>query len=186
MQCTPLTPRCPIRLLARWQFFWTGRRHAHGILICLLCVSTPMRSLAQSPDHEATALPRDVLSDQELDSITAAAARIDLDLSAFAQGPTAVTSTAGSVGTGRTTVLRITTDPQAPALAHMRLVGTSTADIVFAAGHAEAAGASDARCTANLTPNGNFAYLAQSKTVSNTATSAVCSCAAFGISLVSP
>ena len=38
-----------------------------------------------------------VLTDKQLDLVTAAGADIELDLSAFAQGPNATTSTAGTV-----------------------------------------------------------------------------------------
>ena len=125
---------------------------------------------------------RRLLDDRQMDSITAGAVRIDLELSSAAEGPTAVTSTKGSITTARSTVLRIAVDPSAPDPAGARVLGVSMAELVFAAGKADATGTSNVECSANPTAVGNAAYIAQSRTV--TAISATCSCSGFAIGLV--
>jgi hypothetical protein len=122
---------------------------------------------------------RKFLNDKELDSVTAGGVRIDLELSADAEGPTAVTSTQGSIRTTRTTVLLLAMDPSAPEPARARLLGVSAAELAFAAGKADAAGTIDVQCSAAPTGVGDAMYVAQSRTV--TAISATCSCSAFGI-----
>jgi hypothetical protein len=132
-----------------------------------------------------------VLTDRQLDSLTAAAATVRLDLSAFAQGPRAMTSTQGSAASGQTTVLPIAADPRAPAEAHWHPTGPPRPAIVFiAAGRASASGESSAQCSANIDLIGDFAYSLQ--TASQTSLppttaapmSVTCLCSAVAISLL--
>jgi len=124
-----------------------------------------------------------VLDDKELDTVTAGAASVDLELAASAVGPKAVTSTQGTITSARTTVLRIAIDPSVPSLAAVKVIGASTADLVLGAGAADAAGGTIAQCSAIPTALGDFAALAQSR--ATTPSSATCTCSAFAIGLVS-
>jgi hypothetical protein len=165
---------------------WLGsrlRKHLFYVLFVLLpaCLLTasPARSLeATKVLHSAK-----VLNDRQLDSVTAGAVSINLDLSASAEGPTAVTSTQGSIRNARTTVLLLGMNLAAPKSAQAQLIGMPTADLVFAIGKAGASGASDAGCSAVLSGVGNALYVAQSRT--STPISATCYCSAFAIGIVS-
>jgi hypothetical protein len=144
---------------------------------CLLFASG-----ARSLDRARVADARKLLDDRQMDSVTAGAVRIDLELSSAAEGPSAVTATQASISSARSTVLRIAWDPSAPEAARARLLGVSTADLVFGNGKASAAGISNVQCSANPTAVGDAAYIAQSTTT--TTVSATCSCSAFAIGLV--
>jgi hypothetical protein len=123
-----------------------------------------------------------LLDDRQMDSVTAGAVRIDLELSAAAEGPSAVTSTQGSITSAQSTVLRIAVDPSAPEPARARLLGLSMAELIFATGKADAAGTNNVACSANLAAVGDAIYIAQSRTA--TAVSATCSCSGFAVGLV--
>ena len=159
-------------------------RHVFGAFLTFLvlslfiagCVHTP--KLAKAPDA------RRILDDRQLDSVTAGAVSVDLELSASAAGPTAVTSARGSIMTARTTVLRISVDPSAPAPAAAQLLGASAADLAFGAGEAKATGATNAQCSAIPTATGDFTLLSQSRIA--TGVTATCSCSAFAIGIVAP
>ena len=138
-------------------------------LLCLLAAEA-----ANAVDRAA------VLNDAQLDSVTAGSASVDLELSASAEGATAITSTKGLITTGRATVLRIAIDPSAPEAP--RLLGSSAAEFVFGVGTADASGTKKVGCSAIATPVGDVTLLTQSSSV--TGTSATCSCSAFAISLV--
>jgi hypothetical protein len=118
----------------------------------------------------------------ELDHVTAGGVKVDLELSASAEGPAAVTSTQGSITTARATVLKIAVDPSAPAPARARLLGASAAELLFAMGKANAAGSSDVQCSAAANAVGDAAYMMQSRIA--TAISAVCSCSAFAVGII--
>jgi len=154
------------------------------LLIFLLTAGIPGVSLAQTLDRGKLVAAREVLNDEQLDSVTAASTGLNLDLSASALGPTATTATEGSARNARTTILLVAIDQQAPASGRVRLLGASPADLLFAAGRAEAKGASDAHCSASIDLVGSLAFFAQSNTTTTTAGSAICSCAGFGIGLV--
>jgi hypothetical protein len=139
-------------------------------------------SCAQSLDRVKITDARHLLDDRQMDSVTAGAVRIDLELSSTAEGPSAVTSTQGSITAARSTVLRIAVDPSAPEPARARLLGVSMAELVFANGKADAAGTSNVACSANPIAVGDAAYVAQSRTA--TAISATCSCSGFAVGLV--
>jgi hypothetical protein len=131
---------------------------------------------------DMTLKARKSLSDAQLDSVTAGTASMHIELFAAAEGPAAVTSTQGSIATAQSNVLRIAVDPSAPEPARARLLGVSTADLIFANGKADAAGASAPQCLATPTAVGDAAYVAQSRTA--TAISATCACAGFAIGIV--
>jgi hypothetical protein len=141
-------------------------------------------SIAQAAEPGKGGNAAIVLTDKQLDSVTAASANIDLDLSAFAEGPNAVTSTEGSVSNASGEILRAAIDPSAPDAGRARSLGMAAADFTFASGQASASGASSAECSAALTITGNYDFLIGTSARSVTPTSAICSCAAFGISLV--
>jgi hypothetical protein len=124
------------------------------------------------------------LGDGQLDGVTAAQIHMDLELSATAHGPTVMTSTQGSVTTGRTSAVRVAIDPTAPPEARARLLGTTQVDVGIAAGQAQAAGAADATCSANTNVSGaDYTYITRSQTF--TAMTANCSCTALAIGFLS-
>jgi hypothetical protein len=141
----------------------------------------PERALAQTGAAKVGAA-RKFLNDNQLDSVTAGGTSIDIELSAAAEGPTAVASTQGSITTALTSVLRIAMDLSAPEPARARLQGVSTAEVVFANGKAGAVGTSNVQCSAIPTAVGDAAYVAQARTA--TAISATCSCSGFAIGIV--
>lgn len=116
----------------------------------------------------------------QLDGVTAAQIHMDLELSATAQGPTAMTSTQGSVLIGHTRAARVALDPSAPLQARARLLGESDVEVGIAAGKAEAAGANDATCAADAGVSGaDYTFISKSQTF--TALTATCSCTALAI-----
>jgi hypothetical protein len=121
------------------------------------------------------------LDDEQLDQVTAAGeVRIDVELSANATGPSAITSTQGSVAVGRTTASRVEIDPAAPEQARVRLLGQVEVDVGIAYGKAQAAGSQDATCSAVSTISGaDYTVTAQSQTF--TAISATCTCTAMAV-----
>lgn len=121
-----------------------------------------------------------VLSQPELDAVTSAGLTMDLELSANATGPTAMTSTQGTVTIGRTTALRVAIDPGAPPPAQARLLGAFDAAVGIAVGKANASGANDAQCSANVATSGaDYTSIVQSQNF--TAMAASCSCAAVAV-----
>ncbi len=139
--------------------------------------------LALTPGRVDAADGPKVLTAPELDAVTSAGLRMDLELTANATGQTAMTSTQGSVTIGRTTVLRVEIDPSAPAPAQARLIGAFDADFGIAVGKADARGASDAQCSANVATSGaDYSTIVQSKDF--TAMSATCACTAVAIGIL--
>ena len=159
---------------SRKSYFWP--------LFILLPACFLISNCAQSLHPAKVADLHRFLNDRELDSVTAGGVGIDLELSAGAEGTTAVTSTQGSITTARSSVLRIAVDPSAPEPARARLLGVAAVELVFANGKANAAGTSNAQCSAASAAFGDAIYVAQSKTV--TGTTATCSCSGFGIGIV--
>jgi hypothetical protein len=123
------------------------------------------------------------LDSDQMDGITAAKLQMNLDLSANALGPTATTSTQGSVLIGRTTAVRVEFDPSAPPEARARLLGQSEVEVGIATGVAQASGASNATCTAKPSMSGaDYALIDQVQTM--TAISATCACTAVGVAIL--
>lgn len=127
-----------------------------------------------------------LLSDRQLDAVTAGTATVNLDLSASAQGQAATAATTGAIRAADTTILLIELRKTASGVTVPRLLGPSPAGIVLAAGDATASGSEAAQCSAGVEPSGDFAFLIQAaaKTVNPGPPIAVnCACAAFGITL---
>ena len=118
-----------------------------------------------------------ILTEPELDAVNAGLLQIDLNLSASADGPSAVTSTQGSVAVGNTTIAHIVIDPSAPAPAQAHLLGLSQAEVGIAHGTADATG-SNATCAATVNVEGGDSV--QTLQTSNiTELSATCACTTF-------
>ena len=152
------------------------------LVVGLGCVPPAAAANAAPLAAPISAHPRTVLDDKALDLVIAGAARADLDLSAAADGPTAVVSTQGSITAARGTVLRIAIDPEAPGPAQAKLLSQSVADFVLANGKAEASGTDNAQCSASLAVIGDVTYVTQSRMT--TPTSATCLCSGFAIGFV--
>ena len=118
----------------------------------------------------------------QLDLVTAGAGSVTLDLAASALGASAVSLTAGSVQTTRTTILRISLDSRTPA----HLLGVEAVDLILAAGRAQAVGDSNAQCMAKIATAIDLVFMIRSSVAVVTPTSATCSCAAFAIAPVGP
>jgi len=119
-----------------------------------------------------------ILTEPQLDAVNAGLLQIDLNLSASADGPNAVTSTQGQVAVGATTIARVAIDPSAPAPAQARLLGLSQAEVGIAHGTADATGGSNADCAANVSvEGGDSVQTLQTSTI--TELSATCACTAF-------
>ena len=119
-----------------------------------------------------------ILTEPQLDAVNAGLLQIDLNLSASADGPNAVTSTQGQVAVGATTIARVAIDPSAPAPAQARLLGLSQAEVGIAHGTADATGGSNADCAANVSvEGGDSVQTLQTSTITELA--ATCACTAF-------
>lgn len=133
-----------------------------------------------APPGPPTAAPTP-LRDVALDAVTAGAVTMNLELSANADGPSAMTSTTGSVNIGRATALRVA--PADAAGTPARLLATMDVDVGVAIGKAQASGANDATCAANTAISGaDYSYIAQSQNF--TALAATCACTAMAVGFV--
>ena len=124
-----------------------------------------------------------VLTEPELDAVNAGLLQIELDLSASADGPNAVTSTQGAIAVADTTVVRISIDPSAPPPAQAHLLGVSQAEIGIAHGTADASGGNNPKCAANVNvEGGDSVQTTQTSTI--TVMAATCACSAFVVDLL--
>jgi hypothetical protein len=124
------------------------------------------------------------LSDRQLDRVTAAGPTLSLDLSASAQGLNAIASTAGTIQSANTTIMQVDLSPGAPA----RLLSTTQATVIIAAGQATASGTDGAQCSANIQTTGTFSFLRVVSETTNLPPSApglpyvvTCACGALAI-----
>ena len=143
--------------------------------ICLLAVCFQI-------DSATLTNARTILTDNELDSVTAGGAHIDLELSSMATGSAALTSAQGSIASVLSSVLHLEWDESKPETARARLLGVASAELIFANGKAVADGGSNAQCSAVPLVAGDGAYAAQS--AHTTPISATCSCAGFAVGLI--
>jgi hypothetical protein len=125
----------------------------------------------------------ELLTDDQMDEVTAGRVTMDVELSANANGPSVITSTQGSVTVGQTTGLRIAVDDTAPPEARARLLGSANLEVGIAAGKADASGARDATCAADVGVSGaDVTYIKQSHDF--TAVTATCSCTALAVGIL--
>lgn len=158
----------------------TGLRKVRRIC----CVVLVAWGCASTPGWAAAGAGLLTLDPEQMDGVTAGRLRMDLELSAMAQGPSAMTSTQGSVTIGQTTASRVAIDPSAPMQARARLLGQSAVQVGIAAGKAQASGAKDATCSVTPAITGSdYTILRQSQTF--TALTATCSCTALAIGFLS-
>jgi hypothetical protein len=134
-------------------------------------------------EHRTMAMLPTVLDDSQLDSVSAAGGSVSLDLSASAQGVGAISSTAGSIQTARSTILRIAFEG---GVAGARLLRVDPVDYILAAGQASAIGSSNAQCSATLATVIDLVFIIRLAAATVTSTSATCACAAFAIAPVGP
>jgi hypothetical protein len=128
-----------------------------------------------------------VLSDRQLDHVTAGAAGLQVDLAAVAQGSAATAYTTGTVRSVDTSIQLVQVSTKVPG--DMALIGNVPATLFFANGGAAAAGSTSADCSGSIETSGSFAYLIEASARLQTSGSAGfpiavnCNCAAFGIAL---
>jgi hypothetical protein len=144
-----------------------------GSLIAIICVQ------AASP-----ARAYEVLTDDQMDDVTAGKMTMDLELSANADGASVMTSTQGTVQIGQTKAVRIEVNDAAPPQASARLLGSVNVEVGIAAGKAQASGGPDATCAANTGFAGaDYTYINRSQNF--TAVAATCSCTALAVGIQS-
>lgn len=128
-----------------------------------------------------------VLSDRQMDFVTAGAASLRLDLTAMAEGPPATAFTVGKVRSADTTIPLVRVSPGA--VRYVTLVRTIPVTLFFAAGQATAAGTLNEDCSGGIETTGSFAYLTEASVRTQTPgvagfpTTVNCNCAAFGIAV---
>jgi hypothetical protein len=159
-----------------------------GKFIRLAFVSVSLASAAGLPGTAASA--PFVLSDRQMDGVTAGTATLRLDLSAMAEGSTATTYTAGTVRSADTSILLVQVSPRSHGRPRdIEFKGRVPATVVLAAGQATATGSAGADCSGHIETSGNIAYLAEASLRTRTSASggfpiaANCACAAIAITL---
>jgi hypothetical protein len=125
-----------------------------------------------------------ILASWQLDRITALGTSVEVEAAAEAQGPTAITSTEGSIRVGQASILRIVYDPRRPAPARAKLLGIASVQLYFAQGRASATGATDPHVSVNIRLSGSFAFAHQVSETTATQGSLTQATAAFAIALV--
>ena len=143
------------------------------ILAAMLAASTAHAGPRQSPAPM-------ILSESEMDRVTAGGLGLRVDLASAARGPAAFAAVAGETRIGRATVLDVVLDPAAPPAARARLTGTEAVEIGLGSGRASAAG-DDAHCTASIAAVGDIAFLHSLSSAAATPSSAPCLCSVFAI-----
>jgi hypothetical protein len=121
-----------------------------------------------------------ILSESEMDRVTAGGLALHVDLASVASGPAAVASVAGETRIGRATMLDVVFDPAAPPAARARLTGTEAVEIGLGSGRASAAG-EDAHCTASIAAIGDIAFLHSLASAVAAPNAATCLCSVFAI-----
>lgn len=141
-------------------------------------------SLALATEKPAVSIGPTRLSDRQLDRITAGGSTLSLDLSASAQGLNAFASTAGTIQSANTTIMQVDLSPGAPA----RVLSTTQAAVIIAAGQAIASGTDGAQCSANIQTTGTYSFLKVVSETTNLPPSApglpyvvTCACGALAI-----
>jgi hypothetical protein len=132
--------------------FWPKRFVQLALTTALWFV---LGGIALATEKPAVSIGPTRLSDRQLDHITAGATTFGLDLSASAQGLNASASTAGTIQSGNATIMQVDLSPGAPA----RLVSTTQATIIIAAGEATASGTDGAQCSATIQASGTYSFL---------------------------
>jgi len=130
-------------VLTRWKFPRDrfGDYFLRAVLITALAGLTCIASEGPARCAEKAKAGLLELTDQQLDRVSAGGTNlsVNLSLSATAQGPTATTSTQGSLLSAPTTVLLVNIDPQ-PGAGQISLQAVQPMDVTFASGQATAAG----------------------------------------------
>ena len=177
-------------VLTRWKFPRDrfGDYFLRAVLITALAGLTCIASEGPARCAEKAKAGLLELTDQQLDRVSAGGTNlsVNLSLSATAQGPTATTSTQGSLLSAPTTVLLVNIDPQ-PGAGQISLQAVQPMDVTFASGQATAAGGTNRGCSASIDviDASNIAFLTQTNSATVTPTSVTCSCAAFMLSRIS-
>jgi hypothetical protein len=144
---------------------------------------TPQILAALLAASAAQAGPRQIpapmlLTDSEMDRVTAGGLALHVDLASAARGPAAFAAVAGETHIGRATMLDVVLDPAAPPAARARLTGIEAVEIGLGSGRASATG-DDAHCTASVAALGDIAFLHSLLSAAVTPSSATCLCSVF-------
>lgn len=152
---------------------------ARGGCLALPILATALAaSIAQAGPRQSPA-PM-ILSESEMDRVTAGGLALYVDLASVASGPAAVASVAGETRIGRATMLDVVFDPTAPPAARARLTGTESVEIGLGSGRASATG-DDAHCTASVAAIGDIAFLHSLASAVAAPNAATCLCSVFAI-----
>lgn len=119
-----------------------------------------------------------VLSDRQMDVITAGSSTLLINLTANASGPSAGTQTVGEEHTQDARIMAVGYDRRTTALAHLSGIPVT---LFFATGKATAIGADHADCSASTAIEGDFLAYLHAATHMVTPVTAICACAAFAV-----
>jgi hypothetical protein len=149
-----------------------------GCLALQILAAALAAGVAQAGPRQSSA-PM-LLTESEMDRVTAGGLALRVDLASAASGPAAVASVAGETRIGRATMLDVVFDPAAPPAARARLTGTEAVEIGLGSGRASAAG-EDAHCTASIAAIGDIAFLHSLASAVAAPNAATCLCSVFAI-----
>lgn len=152
------------------------------LALLILAASLPAAAAHGDPKQPISArdAPR-MLSDAEMDQVTAGSLTLSLDLAAAATGPAAFAHTQGATRIERATMLKLAPVPGAPPQAQARLLGEQAAEIAIGSGRAAASGDGTASCTARVDALGEIAFLRSISAATIAPGSATCLCSLFAI-----
>lgn len=134
-----------------------------------------------SPTHRLGPM---VLTEAQMDKITAGTIRMQIDVAGSAEGPAASTSVDSQSRIVEAKVLRVAMNPGAPPQASARLLGETPAEIAIGFGHAFASGESSAGCSARAEAIGNIDFSHYTNTTIMTPKSVTCLCSLFAVSFI--
>lgn len=145
--------------MATWKEISVRRCRSVVLQLSVLACAIAASALAEAAADDAGPAAY-VLSDSQLDAVTAGATVISMDLAAMAHGPVAFTSTEGMIRHLRGKILLVDTSPGGPANAG--IVTQHTGELAYGVGRAVAVGGTDAAASATVGLQGHFAFLRQS------------------------
>ncbi len=156
------------------------------LALLVLAAGLPARAAHSDPAWPAAAhdAPPRLVSEGEMDQVTAGGIALRLDLASAATGTAPFTRTQGETRIERATMLKIGLIPGAPPQAQARLLGEQAAEIAIGSGRADASGDASARCSASAGALGDIAFIHSLASAATTPNSATCLCSVFAIAPV--
>jgi len=178
----PRKPRVCVVALKATSYQWFAKRGIFLVLMISLCFGNGRLAVAT----ERAGVQPLLLSNKQLDRITAGGATLQIDLSAEALGATATTSAVATIQSVNTAILLVQIDSEGAKIPRVRFLGHAPATVFLGAGRATASGATSRDCSASIEASGDFDYLtsvAQRTIAPGIPTTLTCACAALAITL---